>query len=150
MDWNETVIPVGRGDEGFDVSPDGHELWTANSQDGSLSIIDLASRKVTATLDAKIVSSNRLKFSLDGKLVFITSLRGGDLVIYDAASRKEYKRVPIGHGAAGILMDPVGQRAFVACTPDNYVAIVDLKSLTVTGHLDVGGEPDGLAWAIRP
>jgi YVTN family beta-propeller protein len=150
MDWNETVIAVGSGDEGFDVSPDGRELWTANSQDGSLSIIDLASRKVTATLDAKIFSSNRLKFTPDGKLVFITSLRGGDLVVYDAASRKEYKRVPVGHGAAGILMDPVGQRAFVACTPDNYVAIIDLKSLTVTGHLDVGGEPDGLAWAVRP
>jgi YVTN family beta-propeller protein len=150
LDWNETVISVGKGDEGFDVSPDGSELWTANSQDGSLSIIDLASRKVTATLDAKIFSSNRLKFTPDGKRVFITSLRGGDLVIYDAASRKEYKRVPLGHGAAGILMDPVGQRAFVACTPDNYVAIVDLKALAVTGHLDVGGEPDGLAWAVRP
>ncbi len=31
MDWNQTVIPVGKGDEGFDVSPDGHELWTANA-----------------------------------------------------------------------------------------------------------------------
>jgi len=30
-------------------------------------------------------------------------------------------------------MDPVGQRAFVACTPDNYVAVVDLKSLEITG-----------------
>jgi DNA-binding beta-propeller fold protein YncE len=29
MDWNQTVIAVGRGDEGFDVSPDGRELWTA-------------------------------------------------------------------------------------------------------------------------
>jgi streptogramin lyase len=26
MDWNETVIPVGKGDEGFDVAPDGREL----------------------------------------------------------------------------------------------------------------------------
>ena len=31
LDWNETVIPVGKGDEGFDVSPDGAELWTANA-----------------------------------------------------------------------------------------------------------------------
>lgn len=149
MRWNETVIPVGKGDEGFDVSPDGRELWTADSQDGSLSIIDLSNRTVVATLDAKIFTSNRLKFAPDGKLVFITSLRGGDVVIYDAASRKEYKRVAVGHGAAGILMDPVGQLAFVACTPDNYVAVLDLKSLTVTRHLNVGGEPDGLAWAVR-
>jgi YVTN family beta-propeller protein len=148
-DWNETVIAVGKGDEGFDVSPGGRELWTANAEDGSLSIIDLGSRKVTATLDAKVFGANRLKFTPDGKLVFITSLRGGDLVIYDAASRKEYKRVHIGHGAAGILMDPAGTRAFVACGPDNYVSVVSLKALEVTGTIDVGGEPDGLAWAVE-
>ncbi len=150
MDWNQTVIAVGKGDEGFDASPDGRELWTANAQDGTLSVIDLTTRKVTATLDAKTFGANRLKFTPDGKLVLISMLGNGDLVIYDAASRKEFKRVPIGHGAAGIQMDPDGSRAFIACGPDNYVAVVDLKSLTVEGHIDVGGEPDGLAWAVRP
>ena len=117
LDWSETVIPVGKGDEGFDVSPDGSELWTANAQDGSLSIIDLAGRKVAATLDAKIFGSNRLKFTPDGKQVLISSLRDGNLFIYDVASRQELKRVPIGHGAAGILMDPIVSRVFVACSP---------------------------------
>lgn len=148
-DWNQTIIPVGKGDEGFDVSPDGRELWTANAQDGTLSVIDLATRTVTATLDAKTFGANRLKFTPDGKLVLISLLGGGDLVVYDAASRKQFKRVAIGHGAAGILIDPVGNRAFVSCGPDNYVAVVDLKTLEVTGHIDVGGEPDGLAWAVR-
>jgi YVTN family beta-propeller protein len=149
-DWNQTVIAVGKGDEGFDVSPDGHELWTANAQDGTLSVIDLESRKVTATLDAKTFGANRLKFTPDGKLVLISSLGDGDLVIYQAASRKRFKSVHIGHGAAGILMDPEGKRAFIACSPDNYVAVLDLKTLEVTSHIDVGGEPDGLAWANRP
>lgn len=149
IDWNQTVIPVGKGDEGFDVSPDGRELWTANAQDGTLSIIDIGAKRVTSTLDAKIFGANRLKFTPDGKLVLISSLRNGDLVIYDAGSRKEFKRVNIGHGGAGILMDPNGTHVFVACSPDNYVTILDLKTLAVSGHLDVGGEPDGLAWAIR-
>ena len=140
----------GKGDEGFDVSPDGRELWTANAQDGTFSIIDIAAKKVSATLDAKIFGANRLKFTPDGKLVLISSLSGGDLVIYDAASRQESKRVNIGHGAAGILMDAEDARAFIACSPDNYIAILDLKTLQVIGHLDVGGEPDGLAWALRP
>jgi YVTN family beta-propeller protein len=150
MDWNQTVIAVGKGDEGFDVSPDGRELWTANAQDGTISIIDPETKKVTATLDANIKSANRLKFTPDGKLVFITMLGNSDLVIYDAASRKEFKRVKIGSGAAGILMDTIGSRAFIACSPDNYVAVLDLKTLEVTGHIDVGGNPDGLAWAVRP
>jgi YVTN family beta-propeller protein len=150
MDWNETVIPVGKGDEGFDVASDGRELWTANAQDGTLSVVDLTTRTVTATLDAKTFGANRLKFTPDGKFVLISSLRDGDLVIYEAASRKEFKRLKIGHGAAGILMDSEGNRAFIACGPDNYVAVLDLKTLEVSSHIDVGGEPDGLAWAIRP
>jgi len=81
-DWNETVVKVGNGSEGFDVSPD----------------------------------------------------------------RKEIKRIPVGHGAAGIQMQPDGSRAFVACTPDNYVVVIDLKSLQVTAHIDAGGGPDGMAW----
>lgn len=150
MDWNETVIPVGKGDEGFDVSPDGRELWTANAQDGTLSVINLSTRTVTATLDAKTFGANRLKFTPDGRLVLISSLGDGGLVIYDAATRKAFRRVKIGHGAAGILMDPAGNRAFIACSPDNYIAVVDLKTFEVTNHIDVGGEPDGLAWATRP
>jgi YVTN family beta-propeller protein len=150
IDWTETVIPVGQGSEGFDVSPDRRELWTANAQDGTLSVIGLAAKKVVATLDAKAFGANRLKFTLDGKHVLISSLRGGDLVIYDAASRTEWKRIPIGHGAAGILIQPDNQRAFIACTPDNSIAVIDLQTFAVTGHIDVGGEPDGLAWAARP
>jgi YVTN family beta-propeller protein len=150
MDWTETVIPVGKGDEGFDVSPDGRELWTADAQDGTLSVIDLPTKKVVATLDAGTFGANRLKFTPDGKYVLISRLGDGNLTVYDATSRKEFKKVPIGHGAAGILIDPAGERAFIACGPDNYLAIVDLKNFTVTGHVDVGGEPDGLAWAVRP
>ena len=52
-DWNETVIKVGNGAEGFDVSPNGKEIWVANAQDGTISIIDLASKKVIDTLNAQ-------------------------------------------------------------------------------------------------
>jgi DNA-binding beta-propeller fold protein YncE len=100
-------------------------------------------------MQAGTFGANRLKFTLDGKLVIISSLGDSELVIYDAALRKEFKRVKIGHGAAGILMAPNGSRAYIACGPDNYVAVLDLKTFEVTGHIDAGGEPDGLAWAIR-
>jgi hypothetical protein len=37
----------------------------------TLSVIDLATRTVTATLDAKTFGANRLKFTPDGNLVLI-------------------------------------------------------------------------------
>jgi YVTN family beta-propeller protein len=148
-DWEETVVPVGRGAEGFDVSPDGRQLWAANAQDGTISILDIATKKVVQTLNANVKSANRLKFTPDGKLVFVSSLKGSDIAIFDSATRDERKRVNVGHGAAGILMHPDGSRVYVACTPDNYVSIIDLQSLEVTGHLDAGKQPDGLAWAAQ-
>ncbi len=148
-DWDETVVRVGNGSEGFDVSPDGKEIWVANAQGGTISIINVASKTVTETLDANVHGANRLKFTPDGKRVLVSSLGAPDLVILDAGTRKEIKRIKLGHGAAGIVMQPDGARAFVACSPDNYVAVIDLKSLEVTGRIDVGQEPDGLAWAVR-
>ena len=91
-----------------------------------------------------------MKFTPDGTRVLVSSLRDSDLVVLDAGTRKEIKRVKLGRGAAGIVMQPDGARAFVACSPDNYVTVIDLKSLEVAGRIDVGGEPYGLAWAVRP
>jgi DNA-binding beta-propeller fold protein YncE len=149
-DWTQTVVPVGPGAEGFDVSPDGKELWTANAQDGSVSIIDLAAKKSTQTLQAGMTGANRLKFTPDGKLVLISSLRGAGLAILDAATRKEIKRIPIERGAAGIQMQPDGARAYIACTGEGYVAVLDLKTLEFTARINAGPQPDGLAWAARP
>ena len=146
-EWRQTLVPTARGSEGFDVAPNGTELWTAASEDGSITVIDLTKKAVAARLDANVKGANRVKFTPDGKQVFVASLGTGDLTVFDAAARKEVKRIKLGRGCAGILMDPVAARAFVACSADNNIAIVDLKTLEVTGHLDVGGTPDGLAWA---
>lgn len=148
-DWNETVVRVGSGSEGFDVSPDGKEIWVANAGEGTVSIIDIASKRVTRTLAADVQGANRLKFTPDGKLVLISTLRGPDLTVIDAATRKAIKRIAVGHGAAGIVMQPDGARAFVACSPDGYVAVINLHSLKVAGHIEAGHDPDGLAWAMR-
>ena len=147
-DWVETVVRVGNGSEGFDVSPDGKEIWVANARDGTISIVDAAAKKVTDTLAANVRGANRLKFTPDGTRVLVSSLGAPDLVVLDSSTRKEIKRIKLGRGSAGILMQPDGVRAFVACSPDNYIAVIDLKLLEVTGHIDVGPEPDGLAWAV--
>ena len=148
--WFVTTIPTSLGTEGFDVSPDWKELWTAAASDGKLWIIDTAQQRVAASIDAKLNGANRLKFTPDGKRVLISILSTGDLFVYDVVSRKEINRVSLGKGCAGILMDPDGSRVFVGCTAANYVAVVDLQTLTVTSHLDVGGGPDGLTWAKQP
>lgn len=144
--WRETVVPVGKGPEGFDVSPDGKELWAANSHDGTVSVVDLAGKKVAQVLKVPTQFANRLKFTPDGRMVLISDLGTGDLVFLDAKARKEIKRISVGKGCAGIQMVPDGSRAFVAVSRDNKIAVVDLKSLVVTAEFSTGKGPDGMAW----
>ncbi len=146
-EWNETVVPVGRGAEGFDVSPDGREIWVGNAGDGTVSVIDWQTRKVSATLQANARGVNRLKFTPDGRFALLSA--GPELVVLDTQSRVVTKRIQLGHGSGGVLVEPGGRRAFVACSPDNYVAVIDLKTMAIAGRIDAGPDPDGMAWAAR-
>jgi len=146
-DWTETFVKVGNGPEGFDVSPDGKELWAANSHDGTVSVIDIEKKSVAATLNVPTRMANRLKFTPDGKQVFISDLGGDGVVVLDAATRKEIKRISLNGGSAGILMQPDGARVYVAS--GNGVSVIDLKTLAVAGRVETGRNPDGLGWAVR-
>jgi YVTN family beta-propeller protein len=145
-EWHPTVVSVGRGAEGFDISPDGKQLWAANAGDATVSVIDIPSKKVIATFPVSSKRTNRLKFTPDGKRALLSDITTGDLVILDVATRKEIKRLNLGHAIAGILVQPDGARAYVAATPDNYVAIVDLKTLEPAGRISTGKGPDGMDW----
>jgi YVTN family beta-propeller protein len=145
--WNATVVPVGKGPEGFDVTPDGREIWAAHSRDGGVSIIDAAQKKVVGAIDLQTKRSNRLKFTPDGKLALVSDLDAGEVLVIDVTARAVTKKIPLGKMVEGILMQPDGARAYVAVNGDNYVAVIDLKTLAVTGRIDTGKGPDGMAWA---
>jgi YVTN family beta-propeller protein len=153
LTWEVTNVPAGQGCEGFDVSPDGKEIWAANARDATVTIIDVAAKKAVQTLPIPVKGANRLKFTPDGKRVLISALgaRSGEtsLVVIDASTRKEVKQLNLGGGSAGILIAPDGSRAYVAVTMADKVAVVDLKTLEVTGEISAGKQPDGMAWAVR-
>jgi len=147
--WGATTVAAGGRVEGFDVTPDGKTVWAANAQDGTITAIDVASKTV-ATFSANVQGANRLKFTPDGTQALVSTLGAADLRLIRVSDRSEVKRIPVGTGAAGIEIQPNGARAYVACSPDNYVAVVDLKSMQVVGRIDAGKNPDGLAWAAIP
>jgi YVTN family beta-propeller protein len=151
-DWRITMIPVAKGPQviGIDISPDSKEVWTAHQGDNGISIIDVATLKVTQTLPVKMVDAHRVKFTPDGKRVLITDRRGNELVVLDAAARKEIKRVKLDTIPTEIQVVPDGSRAYVSSASGdnatNIVSIVDLKTLQVTGQFSPGTHPEGMAW----
>lgn len=137
-------IPVGKGPEGIALSPDGRELWLGH-QGGSIVIVDTATDTVKETIqtpDAYL----RLLFTPDGKRVLAPESKTGALVVYDAATRREVGRMPIGRFPVGIILDPQVKRAFVSAVNDHKVVVVDLGKLTALGTIEPGQSPDGIVW----
>jgi len=150
--FRTTAIPVpGIRPEGLDLSPDGRELWVATRGDGGVTIIDTATRKVTHTFNLKLTDANRLKFTPDGKVLILDG-GTGTLVILDAASRKEIKRLKVAPGDSGdggMFVMPDGSRAYLGLRDDHSVVTINLKTLEIEGRLAMGPDsgPGCVNWA---
>ena len=136
-----TVIPIpGELPEGIDLSPDGREVWTATRNDGGVSIIDVPSRTVVQTLNLGMKDANRLKFTPDGRVLIIDG-EAASLVVLDAASREEIKRVtlgPVDTGDGAVLVSPDGTRAYLGLRAADRVAVLDLTTLEITHEMPMG------------
>jgi YVTN family beta-propeller protein len=145
-EWNITVIPIGPEPQAIDMSPDGTEVWAAAGRDGTVSIIDAATRKVKQTLNLPAQGFNHLQFTPDGKRVVVSHMRAGELVVLDAAARKEIKRIKVGSSVTKFLIPPDGSRVYASVNADSNVAVIDLTTLELTGRISSGNDPDGMAW----
>lgn len=144
MDWVQTLVPVGQGAEGFDVSPDGRELWTVTPT-GAIVIVNTGLRAVTATIESGLEGAHRIRFTPDGLRALVVSVKTGNVAFYDVRTHALLKSLKTGRGA-GIYMDAAGNRALISCTPDNFVAVLDLATMQETERIPVG-RPDGIAIA---
>ena len=146
-EWRQTLVDVGAGAEGFDITPDGSTLWTARP-DGHIVIVDLTAEKVIGDIDTGVSGLHRLKFTPDGKSAAVVSVKTGDLLFYGVQSRQLENSAAICQGA-GIYMDAKSSRMFVSCTPNDTVAVVDLKTRHVVKHIPIG-RPDSIMATVQP
>lgn len=164
---NPVSIPTAPGAEGLGLSPDGKELWVANNKSDSISIVDTAARKVVATVPCAKYPL-RVTFTPDGKQVLAAASASGEIVFYDAKTRAEVSRVSTTPGEGveidplvpegpfkgssvpiGIIIEPDGKHAFVACTATGTIAKIDLAERKVVEHLRTGKGPDGIGLVPR-
>ena len=146
--WTQTVIPVGKGPEGIDLSPDGREVWSAHSRDGGVSIIDVATKKVVQTIDRRHEAIEPDQADAGREVRAGLGSRGRRA--RSSSTRRRARRSSAsrsGRSPEGILIPPAGGAPYVAVNGDNFVAVVDLKTWQVTKKITTGTGPDGMAWS---
>ncbi len=156
-------VPTGAGAEGIAVAPDGRHVWVTNREAGTVTAIDAATLEVAGSVECPGFPI-RAKFTPDGKRLLVSNARNGDVAVVSTADRRLERRVPMGIEAAttegrllgafgsspvpiGIVIAPDGRRAWVANSNADKIAVLDLATWQVTGHLSAGKEPDGMAYS---
>ncbi|MGB8098095.1 MAG: hypothetical protein WCF17_13135, partial [Terracidiphilus sp.] len=105
-------IAVGRVPRGFSLSPDGARLYVANSWDDTISVIDTQKLDVIAAWKTGAEPSSIAEDG-KGKYLFVPNRISNDVVVLDADTGAEEKRLEAGRGSSYITASPDGTREFV-------------------------------------
>ena len=93
--WEVTTLPGGEDSEGIDVTPDGREVWSSDKEKagGRVTIIDVATNRITQVLPMQTKHANRLRISPDGKYALLLDRELEELFIIEISSRKLARRI---------------------------------------------------------
>lgn len=122
------------------ISHDGKRGYTANVGPGTVSVIDLESRKHIATIPISGMTQ-RISISPDDKMVFTADQKTPRIAVIDTATNKVKTWVKIADKGYGTGSTLDGRYLLVTVPAAKHVAIVDLKTLEVVRTVDVPGNP---------
>ena len=140
-----THVSVGKQPEAIDLAPGGKEIWVGLNAENAVDIVDAASLKVVEKIKLG-ERPYRVRFTPDGKQVLFTIPNTKEIIVYDAATRKELKRMKLESAPLGVVFSPNGKTAFVSAVQTDAVLKIDLEKMAVTGRVETGQVPDGLAY----
>jgi len=119
--------------------------WAANAQDGTISILDLAGKKVVQTLNADVMGANRLKFTPDGKQVFVSTLSGPNLSIFDVETGKTVVRLPLPLAPRNFCLSADEGQLFITGDGMDAVVIVSPYQTQIDQTVLAGHTPGAMA-----
>lgn len=151
------TIETGAGAEGVGVAHGGREVWVTNRSDDTVSVVDADSLEIVATLDS-VGFPIRVAMTPDGRHALVTNARAATLSVFDIRERSlvaavqiadpsaDYQQTLLGDSALpiGIVVEPGGERIFVAVSGANEVAVIETGAWEVVDRWPTGREPDAL------
>ncbi len=144
------------------LSSDGKQLFVANPEADSVSVVDVEQRKLVREIllaptppapdpdtgaYTPAVMPRDVALSPDGATLYVTGERSSTLYALDVASGLVAGSVRVGSEPIGVVVSSDGKHAFVACSQDGSVVEVDTRTLAVAASVAVPGQPWALAWS---
>lgn len=131
------------------VSRDGKRGYTANVKPGSVSVLDMAARKLVTVIPIS-GSTQRISITPDDRLIFTSDQTQPREAVIDAASNTIKQWIPLPAVGYGSAVTPNGKYLLVCMPAVKQVAVVDLATMKVVHTIDIPNamgeiviQPDG-------
>lgn len=136
---------------GLSISPDAKTLYVANNLANTVSIVDIASKTVTATVAVGTYPYTTL-VSADGKTLYVSNWGDATISAIDLASQKVVATIPVGNHPSAMTFGP-NHVLYITDGNSDAVSVVDRSamkevrriSLALYRKAPLGSSPVGLA-----
>jgi YVTN family beta-propeller protein len=144
----ETLVNVGQDPEGVAVTPDGSQVWVADTGPetggqslGGITVVSAATDTVTASLSLS-GDPREIAFSPNGRTAYVTT--GAGLLVINTASLRVVTTITGLGNPQDVAVSPDGRTVYVTNTVHGLVDVISAATNTVTGTIKVGQLPWGL------
>lgn len=137
------IVELAAGSEGA-LAIEGR-IWVANATEGSISVVDPHSGKVSAHINSACGFPIALTQD-NNRRVWVACFASAELLSIDPDEFSVLRRISLDHQPLNVLAHPDRPLAYVSLPRRNAVAEIDLTSGAALRQISVGIEPDGLRW----
>lgn len=145
-------IPVGERPRSTLFSADSKRAYVSGENDATITAIDVATNRAAGT--APVAGDNARPMGLalapDGKALFVTTGRGGQLVRLDTGTMMPTGAVAVGKRPWGVAITGDGRTLVTANGPSNDVGIVDAATMKLLARVPAGERPWGVTTITKP
>lgn len=129
----------------FVLTPDGKKIYTSNLTAGTISVLDVPSRKLLKVIPVS-TELQRLVLSSDGRRLFVADRAGRQAVAVDTATDTVVQRSPLGGNPFSVALSPDGQWLLTGEDDgsNGKLEVLDTRDLAVKKSFRVDAKPYGI------
>ena len=141
-----TLVPLASSGEDWELSADKKRLYVSMPLSGQVAVIDTATWKVIANLDAG-EKPTRIALQHDGRYLWVGSDGDDGITVIDTVTLKVVARLKTGAGHHEIAIGGDDSYAFVTNKRDGTLSVIDVGKLTKVKDIKIGMLPGALAFS---
>lgn len=133
-------IEVGEHPAHVIADGDGKRAFITNSEDGTVTAVDLATASVVGTIPTGRFPHG-MRLNPAGDEILVANVESGSVSVLDPVQLREIAEIAVGNAPVQVGFTPDGKWAFVSLRDDDSVAAIDPEARSVVERIAVGNGP---------